>query len=89
MSKLGMYGILIVLAAFIVLMIFNPNLSCFGKRVRSPFYPLQRKKKKAALKTTDYDFHLVEGPARKPGVQAGKETPKPDKKTDDYGFKLD
>lgn len=66
------YAILIVFAAFVLLLILNPNLSCFGKRITSPFYPLLRKKRlkgksgaatgagageKAAQKTEDYGFH--------------------------------
>ena len=87
----GTYGILIVLGLFVVLMIFNPKLSCFGKRIRSPFYPLLRKNtkgtKKAQPKVQDYGFHLVEGEAK----GAEKEVPekkKTAKKTDDYGFRL-
>jgi len=90
MSNIGIYGILIVLAAFVLLLIFNPNISCFGKRVKSPFYPLLRKKASAKKKKTeDYGFHLTEGPVRKHPGQAKKEEPKAQKKTDDYGFKLD
>jgi hypothetical protein len=63
--------ILIVFAAFVLLLILNPNMSCFGKRITSPFYPLLRKKRlkgkagattdvgageKAAQKTEDYGF---------------------------------
>jgi hypothetical protein len=68
----GATGFLILFAAFILLLIFNPNLSCFGKRVRSPFYPLFRKRRQrkaeAARKvaTIDYGFHLSDdtpGPA--------------------------
>ena len=40
----GTYGILIAFGLFVLLMIFNPRISCFGKRIRSPFYPLLRKK---------------------------------------------
>ncbi|OGD17653.1 MAG: hypothetical protein A2V76_04370 [Candidatus Aminicenantes bacterium RBG_16_63_14] len=61
-------AILIVFAAFILLLILNPNMSCFGRRIRSPFYPLLRKKrlkekagedggKKTPPKTEDYGFH--------------------------------
>jgi hypothetical protein len=38
-------------------------MSCFGRRVKSPFYPLFRKKKlkdeakKTPPKTEDYGFH--------------------------------
>lgn len=52
--------LLILFAIFIVLAAVNPNISCFGKRLRSPFYPLRRKKA-APRKTTDYDFHLTDG----------------------------
>jgi hypothetical protein len=61
--KWSMTAILIVFAAFILLLILNPNMSCFGRRVKSPFYPLFRKKKleeeakKTPPKTTDYGFH--------------------------------
>lgn len=65
----GMTGILIVFGAFVLLLILNPNMSCFGKRIRSPFYPLLRKKNakkkagqapgdKAAKKAQDYGFRL-------------------------------
>jgi hypothetical protein len=65
------YAILIVFVAFVLLLILNPNMSCFGKRITSPFYPLLRKKRlkgkagattdvgageKAAQKTEDYGF---------------------------------
>ncbi|HUT07212.1 MAG TPA: hypothetical protein VMY15_00070 [Candidatus Latescibacteria bacterium] len=63
-------AILIIFAAFVLLLILNPNMSCFGKRITSPFYPLLRKKRlkgkagaatgageKAAPKTEDYGFH--------------------------------
>jgi hypothetical protein len=61
--------ILVIFAAFVLLLIINPNMSCFGKRISSPFYPLLRKKRlkgkagaatgageKAAQKTEDYGF---------------------------------
>ena len=86
----GTYGILIIFGAFVLLMIFNPRLSCFGKRIRSPFYPLLRKKrqKKTAVPAQDYGFRLSEGEAPKaPGsVNVDKKTVK---KTNDYGFRLD
>jgi len=81
----GITGILIIFGAFIVLLIVNPNLSCFGKRVKSPFYPLVRRKKIRA-KTEDYDFKLVEGEEKKDGAPGEK---KAVPKTDDYGFRLD
>lgn len=54
-------AILIVFAAFVLLLILNPNMSCFGRRIKSPFYPLFRKKKiaeakKKPPKTQDYGF---------------------------------
>jgi hypothetical protein len=87
----GIAGIILVFAAFIVLLIFNPDLSCFGKRLKSPFYPLFRKKRTSPakpakqVKTTDYGFRLTDAgsPAsQRPQIPAGK-------KTEDYGFKLD
>lgn len=87
--RLGVYGILIILALFILLLILNPKLSCFGKRVRSPLYPLWRKrKKKEKLAPHDYGFHLVDSESReKKKEPAGVK--KPEKKTEDYGFRLD
>lgn len=62
--KWSMTAILVVFAAFILLLILNPNMSCFGRRVKSPFYPLFRKRKlkegaagKKPPKTEDYGFH--------------------------------
>jgi len=64
----GSYAILIIFGAFVLLLILNPNISCFGKRVGSPFTPLFRKRRmkkraareaeKAAKKTEDYGFRL-------------------------------
>jgi len=70
----GTYGILIVFGAFVLLLILNPNLSCFGKRVKSPFYPLIRKRKKS-------------GRLKKGSGPEDRETAQ--KKTEDYGFRLD
>ena len=86
----GTYGILIAFGLFVLLIIFNPRISCFGKRIRSPFYPLLRKKsrKKAAPPAEDYGFHLTEGEA-KAAVKVAEEKKKAVKKTDDYGFRLD
>ena len=87
----GVTGIIIVFGAFVLLLIFNPNLSCFGKRLKSPFYPLFRKKKTSSarsekqVKITDYGFHLTDAgapPAKGPRIPVGK-------KAEDYGFKLD
>ena len=90
----GVTGLLILFGAFVLLLIINPNLSCFGRRLKSPFYPLWRKKKldqeekarKARLiKTDDYGFKLDDdGAPPPPGPSAQAE-----KKTEDYGFKLD
>ncbi|MBM3285036.1 MAG: hypothetical protein FJY81_04125 [Candidatus Aminicenantes bacterium] len=87
--RFGVYGILVVLGLFVLLLIFNPQLSCFGKRVRSPLYPLWRKRKKKAVRAAhDYGFHLIEGKsAEKRKEPAGPK--KPDRKTEDYGFRLD
>ncbi|HPW17278.1 MAG TPA: hypothetical protein PLP83_02730 [Candidatus Aminicenantes bacterium] len=57
-------GFLIIFAAFILLLILNPNLSCFGRRIKSPLYPLLRKKRlkaradeeKKPPRTEDYGF---------------------------------
>jgi len=97
----GAYAILIIFAAFVILLILNPNMSCFGKRIRSPFYPLRRKREMQkgpgdALKRkmTDYKFDLGEpagtrapGKAEPEKKAADKKTT--DKKTNDYGFRLD
>lgn len=55
----GIYGILVIFGLFVLLLILNPNLSCFGKRVKSPLYPVLRKKKRKR-KTEDYGFKLVD-----------------------------
>ncbi|MGD1008648.1 MAG: hypothetical protein ABR951_00690 [Candidatus Aminicenantales bacterium] len=98
----GAYAILVVFGAFVLLLILNPNLSCFGKRIRSPFYPLRRKREmKKAIKEdlkrkmTDYKFDLDDAPDRrtggpsKAGTDRAADKKAPDKKTDDYGFRLD
>jgi len=86
----GTYGILIAFGLFVLLVIFNPRISCFGKRIRSPFYPLLRKKsrKKAAPPAEDYGFRLTEGEA-KDTARAVEDKKGAVKKTDDYGFRLD
>ena len=86
----GTYGILIAFGLFVLLLIFNPRLSCFGKRIRSPFYPLLRKKsrKKAAPPAADYGFRLTEGEGKDAGKAAENKNGAV-KKTDDYGFRLD
>lgn len=63
--SLGYYGILIIFAAFFLLLIFSPSLTCFGRKIKSPFYPLFRRKKlKKKLKTQDYGFSLIDGQDR-------------------------
>jgi len=85
----GFYGILIIFALFILLLIFNPNLSCFGKRIRSPLYPLFRKKKRK-VKTEDYGFRLVDKSSKSKEKESNEDKEiKKIKKADDYGFKLD
>jgi len=81
----GVYGILIVFAAFILLLILNPNLSCFGRRLKSPFYPLFRKRQ-AQKKAAERRLHPGERPAGKTPAESRR--PGADK-AEDYGFKLD
>jgi len=88
--NIGYYGILVIFGGFILLMIFNPKFSCFGKKLASPLYPLRRKKKQAQrrIKTEDYGFDLG-GEKMNPGTDA--QTAKPPQKkipTRDYGFSL-
>ena len=80
-------------------MILNPNLSCFGRKIASPLYPILRHKKKSQkrIKTQDYGFKLSEN-----GKNAGHHSQMSDEdedlfleqfkdkkyKTKDYGFKL-
>ena len=91
--NLGIYGILaiIIFVLFIVLMILNPNLSCFGRRISSPLYPLLRKRKRK-LKTQDYGFKLVDHPVSrtlKKNESGRRISDKNVTKTKDYGFRLD
>lgn len=74
----GVYGLLIVFGAFVILMIVNPKLSCFGRRIKSPFYPLSRK---GRLRRKGYP-----GREAPPPPDAAKPA---SKKTEDYGFRLD
>jgi len=53
------YAIIIILVVFILILILNPNLSCFGRKLKSPLYPILRRKKKK-VKTDDYGFNLVD-----------------------------
>ena len=93
--NIGLYGILIVFGAFVLLLIFNPNLSCFGRTIRSPFRPLLRKRKSRTktIKTQDYGFDLGGSSSKKnPEMRKAQDKPsrvkKPSVKTEDYGFKL-
>ena len=99
----GAYAILVIFGLFVLLLIINPKMSCFGKRVRSPFYPLSRRGR-ARKKLTDYHFDLGDGPKKpEPSKEDGRgreqDTGRSDrkdghkddksKKTHDYGFHLD
>ncbi|HYA49138.1 MAG TPA: hypothetical protein VEG35_05510 [Burkholderiales bacterium] len=95
----GAYAILIIFGAFVLLLLISPNMSCFGKRLRSPFYPLRRKRQGGRgvrddlkKKMTDYKFDLGGPPGagadsrrteREEKAEGGKP---PDKKIEDYGF---
>jgi hypothetical protein len=87
----GTYGILIIFGAFVLILILNPNLSCFGKRLKSPLYPLFRKRgrtKARPRRTEDYGLNLGgESSASRRGA-----SPKADVSrkvvTEDYGFRL-
>lgn len=95
--KLALYGILGILALFIVLMVFNPNLSCFGRKLKSPLYPVIRKKKmkQKMRETVDYGFDLGDPGEKRihwasTQNQAQKRSPdtRPNIATEDYGFDL-
>ncbi len=88
------YVILAIFALFFIILILNPNLSCFGRRIRSPLYPLFRGKKKR-IKTEDYGFSLLgekeKMALRKPRLERaekGAEAKKKALKIEDYGFSL-
>lgn len=80
----GLYGILIIFGLFVLLLIINPNLSCFGRTIRSPFYPLLRRKMTKKIETEDYGFHLVD--EHKERGAGGKKEPAKTIDTADYGF---
>jgi hypothetical protein len=90
------YVILAIFVLVFIILILNPNLSCFGKRIRSPLYPFFRRKKKK-IKTEGYGFSLVDEKERE-GVEAKRlimksveKEPAAKKKalkTEDYGFSL-
>ena len=90
-------GALIIFILFMVILVANPKISCFGKKIKSPFYPLFRKKKKYSEKKVkkidDYGFSLVdEGSRRKPRITELE--PKKNQRTqksikvENYGFSL-
>lgn len=54
------YLILVVFGLFVLISILNPNFSCFGRKLKSPFYPLYRGRKKKQVKPHDYGFYLVD-----------------------------
>ena len=95
--KFGLYGFFIIFGVFILLLIINPNLSCFGKKLKSPFYPALRRKRMAReqelnrqarlkqIKTEDYGFKL-NADAEKTATPAQA---KAKEKAEDFGFKLD
>ena len=66
------YGLIIIFAVFVLALIFNPTLTCFGKKLKSPFYPLLRKKKRK-LKTDDYGFSLGSKKAKEKAKQRREE----------------
>jgi hypothetical protein len=90
------YVILVIFVLFFIILIFNPNLSCFGRKITSPLYPLFRRKKKK-IKTESYGFSLVDEKERKrleakrPRTESVEKEPMAEKKalkTEDYGFSL-
>jgi len=83
------YAILIVFGMFVLLMIINPRLSCFGRKISSPLYPIMRKKKQRQLQTEDYGFSLVDEDMKrdKPTSRKDHKDVQLDK-TEDYGFHL-
>ncbi|OGD24557.1 MAG: hypothetical protein A2Y56_13145 [Candidatus Aminicenantes bacterium RBG_13_63_10] len=72
----GFIGLLVVFALFIILLIANPKLSCFGRRITSPLYPLFRRRKMKRRGTAGPPAGGAEGIA-------------PEKPVEDYGLKLD
>jgi hypothetical protein len=75
----GFIGLLAVFGIFIILLIANPNLSCFGRRIKSPFYPIIRRRQ-----------HRKREASRRIGGQKAADGDKArEKPAEDYGFKLD
>jgi len=75
----GFIGLLVVFVLFIILLFTNPKLTCFGKRITSPLYPILRRRKR---KKRD------PGGPPDPHKEGGEREP-PEKPVEDYGFKLD
>jgi hypothetical protein len=79
----GGIGVLIVFGVFVFLLIRNPNLACFGRKLKSPFYPLFRRKKMEEdarrlrqdrlkkIPTDDYGFKLDEAGGARPSTPPG------------------
>jgi len=95
--NIGVYGILVIFAIFILLIVKNPSLSCFGKKLKSPFYPLSRRKKMEEdrerrqkerlrkIRTDDYGFQLEDSS----GLKNPEISPQASPQTEDRGLKLD
>jgi hypothetical protein len=89
--NIGTYGILIIFGAFVLLLILNPNLSCFGKRLKSPLYPLLRKRtvqKRKPLVTDDYGFNLGGDKSQRKNTAQPQGTPRKKAPAEDFGFDL-
>lgn len=83
--NIGFYGLIVIFAAFIILLIINPRLSCFGKRVTSPLYPLMRRSKSRDSR----HGRRAAAPGTPGRPEAPGKTKKPGKAAEDYGFHLD
>ncbi len=73
------YAILIVFGMFVLLMIIDPRLSCFSRKLSSPLYPILRKKKQRIVQTEDYGFHLGEEEDERSPGHSEKTAHSPDK----------
>jgi len=94
------YAIMIVFGFFVILMIIDPRLSCFSRKISSPLYPIMRKKKQKRIQAEDYGFSLVdedmklEGASSRnsdgniPPEKSSGQRKKKALKTEDYGFHL-
>ncbi|MHB8053974.1 MAG: hypothetical protein ACYDH3_01795 [Candidatus Aminicenantales bacterium] len=97
--NIGVIGILVVFAVFIVLIAKNPRLSCFGRKIASPFYPLFRRNRMKEekrrqyqehlrnVKTDDYGFKLDDS-ARNSPSPISEEAREKAQSAEDYGLKL-